>query len=73
LRYRVGKFGLVPPGTTKEDEICRLVEVYPPFVLRRGQKTGAHGERYELVGSCYVRGLMREGRHADSWESYYIE
>jgi hypothetical protein len=68
-----GKFGLVPPGTTKEDEICRLVGVYPLFVLRRGQKTGAHGERYELAGSCYVRGLKREGRHADSWESYCIE
>jgi hypothetical protein len=35
-----GKFGLLPPGTKKEDEICRLVGVYPPFVLRRGAEHG---------------------------------
>ena len=46
--------GLVPRTAQVGDEICVFLGGYVSFVVRR-----IHGkEEFELVGECYVHGIM---------------
>jgi WD repeat-containing protein 55 len=46
--------GLLPRGTKLGDQICVFLGSHIPFVIRR-QETG---ESYQLVGECYIHGIM---------------
>ena len=48
------RIGLCPPHTKQGDLICILWGARSPFVLRRMPDT----ENFQLVGECYVDGLM---------------
>ena len=47
-----GYMGLGPPGMRTGDKICIFLGVEVPWVVRRD------GEKYTLVGECYVHGIM---------------
>ena len=53
-----GFLGLGPPQAQRGDLIYIILGAYTPFLLR--QKTAGEGQRrlYELVGECYMHGLM---------------
>jgi hypothetical protein len=53
-----GFLGQVPLETQKGDEICILLGMKVPFVMRKleGWETGRTA--YRLVGECYIHGLM---------------
>jgi hypothetical protein len=48
-----GYIGLAPRAAKPGDEICVLFGCQSPLLLRRTQET-----RYQVVGECYVYGLM---------------
>ena len=47
-----GYMGLAPLGTTTGDRLCILLGCEVPLVIR------PQGQRYLLVGSCYMYGMM---------------
>lgn len=53
-----GLFAMVPPNTSIGDVVCLLYGAETPFLLRRKP---CHEEQdvYELVGECYVHGIMQ--------------
>ena len=53
---REGYLGCVPRWATVGDEIIVILGASTPFVVRGLERQG--GERYELVGECYVHGMM---------------
>jgi hypothetical protein len=59
-----GRMAIVPPLSNKGDIICVIKGARMPFVLRET----SYGERslYNLVGSCYVHGVMDGEIHDDS-------
>lgn len=66
-------FGLGPAGTVEGDEVFLLTGGKTPFVLRRRDDTDdtIPGPRYEIIGDCYLQGLMDgegEGLALDPWE-----
>ncbi|KAF2792212.1 HET-domain-containing protein [Melanomma pulvis-pyrius CBS 109.77] len=50
-----GYFALVPRGTRLGDRICVFERGHVPFVIRPVEG----GEGYELMGECYVHGIMQ--------------
>ena len=48
------RIGLCPPHSKQGDLICILLGARSPFVLRRIPNT----ENFQLIGQCYVDGLM---------------
>lgn len=50
---------LVPAGTQTGDIICILGGGRVPFVIREKSVTHDGQRLYELVGECYVHGLMQ--------------
>jgi Heterokaryon incompatibility protein (HET) len=69
-----GHFATVPPCTREGDSIYFLHGLQSPFILRDKknlvQDSVAH---YELVGSCYVDGMMEGNKDGFSWEEYILE
>ncbi len=57
-----GFLGLGPSLTRKNDVLCIIVGALTPFLLRPVDKHGldetSTTQRYQLVGQCYVQGLM---------------
>ena len=47
-----GYFGLAPPGAMVGDRLCVLLGCALPLLIR------PHGQQFQLVGSCYVYGMM---------------
>lgn len=47
------RLALVPHNTNVDDEITLLAGSGCPFVVRRKNK-----DRFELVGDCYIYGMM---------------
>ncbi|KAK0735317.1 heterokaryon incompatibility protein-domain-containing protein [Apiosordaria backusii] len=58
-----GRLALVPHDTMVGDEIALLAGGRCPFAVRR-----VHYNRFELVGDCYVDGIM-EGEAWREWEA----
>ncbi|KAK1764188.1 hypothetical protein QBC33DRAFT_596123 [Phialemonium atrogriseum] len=56
-----GRMAVVPPHAKKGDVICIMKGARMPFILRRKKVAGGVSERFELVGACYVHGLMDGG------------
>lgn len=59
-----GYFALVPRGTQTGDVIVVIQMACVPFVMRSVSKDVAEG-RFELLGECYVQGIMRGEVMAD--------
>jgi hypothetical protein len=57
-----GNMGLAPPRARQGDLVCVLFGAATPFLLRRYVDTkgkyGAEGLLYQLVGECYIHGMM---------------
>ena len=53
-----GKAGLTSPGTKAGDLVCILLGAMTPFVLRKDSASEGEGNTYQLVGECYVHGIM---------------
>jgi hypothetical protein len=47
-----GYIGLVPEAAQEEDMICIFMGGMTPFVIRPA------GENYQLIGACYIHGIM---------------
>ena len=47
-----GCLGLVPAESLETDRIAVFNGVPAPFILRK------HGSGYQVVGTCYIHGLM---------------
>jgi len=54
LRTKDRRIGLAPLTAREGDLVCLVLGAEVPFVLRRSN------DEYELVGECYVHGLMDE-------------
>jgi hypothetical protein len=65
-----GRMAIVPPLSNGGDIICVIKGARMPFVLRKN----SYGERslYNLVGSCYVHGVMDGEVHDDSIDAHRI-
>ncbi len=48
-----GYMGLAPAATAPQDKVCILLGCNVPLVLR------PHGETYEIIGECYIHGIMK--------------
>jgi hypothetical protein len=57
-----GDVALVPKYAAVGDEICNLAGCIAPFVVRSFPGAGSGKKIYELVGECYVHGVMRGSR-----------
>lgn len=55
LRTRNGRMALGPSGVAAGDVICVVLQRSTPLVLRQDT---AREEGYQLVGACYVHGVM---------------
>ncbi|PMD14705.1 HET-domain-containing protein [Hyaloscypha hepaticicola] len=53
-----GYFMLVPELAKPGDLICVFVGAQTPFLVRHVGGNGMGDQRYELVGECYVHGIM---------------
>lgn len=58
-----GVFGMVPAGTMLGDSIAVFEGARMPYVLR---KVG-NSESYQLIGSCYIQGVMYGGVVGAEW------
>jgi hypothetical protein len=58
-----GRTALVPGGARKGDIVCVMKGAQMPLLLRRSKEERAEGgqHKYQLVGCCYVHGLMERG------------
>lgn len=57
---KTGWIGVVPPGTRVGDEVRIVMGAQTPFVMRpiEGVGEGIEERCFELVGECYVHGMM---------------
>lgn len=54
-----GRLGCVPPLSQVGDEVVLIHGAPTPFVIRKSvEATGADNNLYELVGACYMHGMM---------------
>ncbi|KAK8012010.1 hypothetical protein PG989_000270 [Apiospora arundinis] len=61
-----GYFGLMPATVSDGDLVCVLLGGEVPYVLR--PTTGSQAEQYyELVGECYIHGIMDGKVEANFW------
>jgi hypothetical protein len=60
-------FAIVPDGTQPGDVVCIFFGAQTPFVLRASPKSNASPKGYQLVGECYVHGIM-EGEMINNTE-----
>lgn len=50
--------GLVPRGAMLGDEVCVILGAHVPFLVRRVPHDEAGTDRYQLLGECYLQGIM---------------
>lgn len=62
-----GCIGMVPKGSQPEDLVCILLGADTPFVIRESTQRFPGYKCYELVGDCYIHGMM-DGEGLDSQE-----
>ncbi|PVH74673.1 HET-domain-containing protein [Cadophora sp. DSE1049] len=55
---REGRLGFVPLAVEVGDCVAVVLGARTPFVLRPGEVDGDFEGKYQLVGECYVHGLM---------------
>jgi hypothetical protein len=69
FRTTTGYIGRGPPLLKKGDKICVFEGARTPFIIRKSNLTRyAPVTWYDLVGECYVEGLMRkEATHMSIW------
>lgn len=53
-----GYMGLVPRGGMLGDEVCVILGAHVPFLVRRVPHDEAGTDRYQLLGECYLQGIM---------------
>lgn len=53
-----GYMGLVPRGAMLGDEVCVILGAHVPFLVRRVPHDEAGTDRYQLLGECYLQGIM---------------
>ncbi|KAH8599239.1 heterokaryon incompatibility protein-domain-containing protein [Bisporella sp. PMI_857] len=75
-----GRLALVPVRTQKTDEFYFIDGLQFPFLLREKNnevvfegKTDVPGKSYQLVGSCYLDGMMDGVRNNPTWIAQIIE
>lgn len=66
-----GLVGLAPLGTCKGDLICVLLGYRFPIVLRKHCASSKATSEYQIVGTCYVPGLMMGEAIHGSLHSFY--
>jgi hypothetical protein len=49
---------MVPAGTREGDLVCVLYGVGVPLVTRAMKEREDRRQEYELVGECYIHGIM---------------
>lgn len=64
-----GMIGLAPMEAQVGDLVCSFLGASVPFVLRKLSASSDVGDRYRLVGECYVFGSMAEEQLEKSGES----
>ena len=53
-----GFLDLGPAATQSGDRICIILGAHPPFLLRKKVAVEGQVGTYQLVGECYIQGLM---------------
>ena len=53
-----GLIGIGPPYIQSGDLICIIIGAQTPFLVRKGTSAPEETPMYEVVGDCYVHGLM---------------
>ena len=53
-----GLIGIGPPRIQARDLVCIIIGAQTPFLLRKSTKPPGETPVYQLVGDCYVHGLM---------------
>ena len=53
-----GLLGQGPPVVPSGDLVCVILGAHTPFLLRENVVHGGQRPTYQLVGGCYVHGLM---------------
>jgi hypothetical protein len=72
-----GYLGLGPSGTKKRDQVCLIMGANVPYILRRSSSPhkgkSKVGLGYNLVGECYIRGIMHGERVSRSeWQEIVL-
>jgi len=69
---RNGRFGQVRNNTRKGDLVCVVVGAQVPLVIRPPDR-GDDVQTYELIGDCYLEGVMHgEAMHDERYETVEI-
>lgn len=58
LGTRNGLLGLGPRATQSGDLVCILLGAHTPFLIRENPAVEGQEHAYQLVGECYMHGLM---------------
>jgi hypothetical protein len=58
-----GVFGMIPAGTMLGDSIAVFEGARMPYILRKAENS----ESYQLIGSCYIQGIMHGGVVGAKW------
>ena len=53
-----GRLGLAPEMAKKRDLVCILFGCSVPIVLRQQKDAGTGEEYFQLIGECYIHGIM---------------
>ena len=53
-----GLFGLGPPDAYQGDLVCIILGASTPFLLPKKEAIEGQRRLYQLVGECYIYGLM---------------
>ena len=58
INTKAGRLGLAPPTVRKGDLVCIIFGCSVPVLLRRCEDAGGREEYFQLIGECYIRGIM---------------
>lgn len=64
-----GYMGLMPRGAMLGDSVCVIVGAQVPFLVRRVPHDESGTDRYQLLGECYLQGIMNGEVMASTPES----
>lgn len=68
-----GYMGLMPRGAMLGDSVCVILGSHVPFLVRRVPHGEADTKRYQLLGECYLQGIMNGEVMASAPESEMTE